>query len=759
MADKFILGFPISEKTASSVLFQNGGNVGIGTDSPGAKLEISSTPLTSGDARYELVITENNTASAGRGGGLAFSRQGTIFGGIKTLQNTSNNDNTTMYFQTRGSGVVSNRMVIDELGNVGIGTTNPGAKLHVYNPSGGNATTKAEMGSQAVMKLRPHATDSTNMTFAQVDNGNSIGIQVSNGPQTANYDIALNPFGGNVGIGVTDPLYKLEVQGQAGIELYNGEGGGNVLNFRPSLGDANKYNMSISSYDHSGGGTGPADGLSINGFDGVSITTASASARQERMRIASNGNVGIGTTNPLNNFVVAEATNQHGIELIPGTLSYIQAYDRTTSDYGDLQIDAQRIGFGLDNGAEKVTFLANGNVGIGETNPNGKLEVVGTATNTKAVIEAKSTYSTSSFFSAFRAKPANGNNSAGSGLWLGAITPTTSIISTGASYYSSGQYYTQNSYTIIEANSGDLKFYTGAGAAAGLNTPVERMRIASDGNVQVKSADGVTGVIEVKGGKALVTAVGEVNSELNFGSNDPSATGEIGGSIKSVTENANGAYVGMSFYTCKQGRSPALEEAMRLTHAGIFLVNQTTPNSNADGFAVYPAGSTGGTLVNCYNGSGGQALRVGVSTTIISTLFVVGNTTAGSISHPTASSTNFNQLSDYRLKEDLQDFNGLDMISDIPVYDFKWKSEESRSYGVMAHELQEVLPQAVTGEKDATEEYEVTPATLDEKGNVSAEAVMGVRDSPQGVDYSKIVPLLVKSIQELKAEIGLLKAR
>jgi hypothetical protein len=95
------------------------------------------------------------------------------------------------------------------------------------------------------------------------------------------------------------------------------------------------------------------------------------------------------------------------------------------------------------------------------------------------------------------------------------------------------------------------------------------------------------------------------------------------------------------------------------------------------------------------------------------------------------SSTSYNTTSDYRLKEDLQDFNGLEMISNIPVYDYKWKVDESRSYGVMAHELQAVLPNAVTGEKDAEE--------------------------MQAVDYSKIVPLLIKSIQELKAEIELLK--
>jgi len=112
--------------------------------------------------------------------------------------------------------------------------------------------------------------------------------------------------------------------------------------------------------------------------------------------------------------------------------------------------------------------------------------------------------------------------------------------------------------------------------------------------------------------------------------------------------------------------------------------------------------------------------------------FLQNNIQKGSITY-SGTSTSFNTTSDYRLKEDLQDFAGLDMVSKIPVYDFKWKTDESRSYGVMAHELQEVLSDAVSGEKDAEE--------------------------MQGVDYSKIVPLLVKSIQELKAEVELLKTQ
>jgi hypothetical protein len=93
--------------------------------------------------------------------------------------------------------------------------------------------------------------------------------------------------------------------------------------------------------------------------------------------------------------------------------------------------------------------------------------------------------------------------------------------------------------------------------------------------------------------------------------------------------------------------------------------------------------------------------------------------------------TAFNTTSDYRLKEDFQSFNGLNIINNINVYDFKWKDvddvEGKRAYGVKAHELQEQMPSAVTGEQD---------------GN-----------KMQKVDYSKLVPVLIKSIQELQAQV------
>jgi hypothetical protein len=159
-----------------------------------------------------------------------------------------------------------------------------------------------------------------------------------------------------------------------------------------------------------------------------------------------------------------------------------------------------------------------------------------------------------------------------------------------------------------------------------------------------------------------------------------------------------------------------IESRMIMTSAGNVNIGST---SNA-GYRLKVEG-TGTVQLNNRTGSDGTVFAAAKDGTIVGSITVTGSATA------------FNTSSDYRLKEDLQDFAGLDMVSKIPVYDFKWKVDDSRSYGVLAHELEEVLPQAVDGEKDAKE--------------------------MQSVDYSKIVPVLVKAIQELSTTVEELKTK
>ena len=141
--------------------------------------------------------------------------------------------------------------------------------------------------------------------------------------------------------------------------------------------------------------------------------------------------------------------------------------------------------------------------------------------------------------------------------------------------------------------------------------------------------------------------------------------------------------------------------------------------------------------------------------------FNASGTEVGGISVD-ASATAFNTSSDYRLKTDAQPMTGAtDRLKQLNPVNFEWIVDGTRVDGFLAHEAQAVVPEAVTGAKDAMrdEEYEVTPAVTDDDGNVVTEAVMGTRSVPdyQGIDQSKLVPLLVATIKELEARITALE--
>ena len=126
--------------------------------------------------------------------------------------------------------------------------------------------------------------------------------------------------------------------------------------------------------------------------------------------------------------------------------------------------------------------------------------------------------------------------------------------------------------------------------------------------------------------------------------------------------------------------------------------------------------------------------------------------------------TSYNTSSDYRLKNTIAPMTGaLAKVAALKPCTYKWNADGSDGEGFIAHELAEVVPQCVTGEKDATrvEQYEVTPAVLDNNGQVVTPAVMGERTVPvyQGIDTSFLVATLTAAIQEQQAIITDLTAR
>jgi hypothetical protein len=113
-----------------------------------------------------------------------------------------------------------------------------------------------------------------------------------------------------------------------------------------------------------------------------------------------------------------------------------------------------------------------------------------------------------------------------------------------------------------------------------------------------------------------------------------------------------------------------------------------------------------------------------------------------------SSSVSYISVSDYRLKENIAPMtSALATVAQLKPCTYTWKFDGSAGQGFIAHELQEIVPDCVSGEKDAVETY------TDEDGNEQT------RIKPQGVDTSFLVATLTAAIQELKAELDEAKAR
>jgi hypothetical protein len=306
----------------------------------------------------------------------------------------------------------------------------------------------------------------------------------------------------------------------------------------------------------------------------------------------------------------------------------------------------------------------------------------------------------------------------------------------------------------------DIQF--GVRPAAGSAT--EAMRITSDGNVGIGTTNpssgasgGITRILNLRTGSTAGT------SSLTFGDTNAVATVEAMNGASCVLNINAGATI--TFGT------NAPTERMRIDSSGRVLVGTTASqpgygNTNtgvqlATSVSNFSTNTTDWVQTVNQNGSdSGARYLIG---------FRVSNGQVGNI-QSNGSNCTFNSTSDYRLKENVAPLTGaLNRISQLKPVTYNWKLDGSAGEGFIAHELQTVVPECVTGEKDAmrTEKYEISPAipaTYDEEDNEltpAVEAVMGEREVPayQGVDTSFLVATLTAAIQELKATVDAQAAR
>jgi hypothetical protein len=402
-------------------------------------------------------------------------------------------------------------------------------------------------------------------------------------------------------------------------------------------------------------------------------------------------------------------------------------------------------------------FYNTGNVGIGRTNANVRLDVLRGTANTSGDTITDQTLSVTGPDIPF----------SGQAGILTVATNTAPAVNIGGSIAFSGAWSgtSQAGYALIKGakeNSSTnyasyLAFYTrpdNAGMA-------ERMRITSAGNVGIgistpgrplnaagpHSTGALTQVAKFSTTGSISTGSGP---SIEFGIASDGYTTWKTGQIASTYNGGAGWDGDLRFYTNDGGAPDGVNEKMRLLSNGQLCMSVLGDGYGSGGLLVLNGTGRSRTIFSNINGTS--------SATHIS--FSNGNGVVGAIT-TSGSTTTYSTSSDYRLKHDIAPMTGaLAKVAALRPVTYKWNADGSDGEGFIAHELAEVVPDAVSGEKDATriEQHEISPAiraTFDKEGNEltpAVEAVMGEREVPvyQGIDTSFLVATLTAAIKELK---------
>jgi hypothetical protein len=361
------------------MVINTSGNVGIGTTSPNEKLEVGGNIS---------VRTYSGTYGSLRFGTTNASYLDAWAGIESDWESTGVNVANLKFYTSYGSR--SEKMRITSAGNIGIGTTSPVANLHIYRGVNSTVATLGEVASYSTVKIGKFRADQDNSLY--IGNAGSFCsfLQGANDAGSNAMHILINPFGGNVGIGTTSPADLLNIQGTnknirvTNTAAYNASG-------TAYLGFNGYYNSSNADSWFARIVSGKENTTDNDARGYLSIQTNNPSSGiADRVRIDSNGNLGIGTTTPYDKLEVAggiaatgyttgNASQAHATLIgVNGGTSYLQAVD-WGAEYKPLNIEGKTISLQTGTGSTSSRFYIDnsGNVGVGTTSPNQKLEIKG----------------------------------------------------------------------------------------------------------------------------------------------------------------------------------------------------------------------------------------------------------------------------------------------------------------------------------------------------------------------------------------------
>jgi hypothetical protein len=609
-------GATIANISMSGNSYFNGGNVGIGTDSPSALLHISGNSDVS-DENCQLIIDDVDGSAGSRIPSIQFR---SVTGGTTTNQGRIRSTDTQGMILS-GSSAQGDDLVV-QAGKVGIGTTSPGRQLEIFKAGGAGAyrlKVKGDTGHTGI-EIESTASSNTNLLFRNpshtqelyMDNAGKFHVYNTNVHRlTVQQD-------GKVGIGTISPPNPLSVRKT--ITGYEDVISIIAQNSPTDIMGALAYDQATDLMIIRNDQTFSTGGIAFR-----------AGGTANHLFIKTGGNVGIGQTPGTHNKLVVKGTVvgtaanlAETAQLAILSLNYPRGNTNSGMHFG--YANANYIQAADDSGANAKNLTLNpfgGNVGIATTSPDYTLEVVGDSMIGDASAVTSPAFGAQQQIVKSFTYGASGAGRNGNLYLLNTNTSGDAGLITFGGYYNNTNnlyYQTGGIGGGKETASGNnqwggyLSFITTSdgskGSASGM---YEHMRITADGHIQIKQTgsaptNGVMlpGHIEFKG----------QGWDSNSGSDDMNAKIEMAATYGKVGSGATSPELVFSLQGAGglDSSSESYVEGMRLVGAGAYNNNQprlgigtTNPSKTLD---VFTSVNTGGIQITGGSGATNTSLHI-----------------------------------------------------------------------------------------------------------------------------------------------------